>query len=197
MEGLENATRVFEVWLVREDGRWSVNGFSADYGSLGGRDGDAWWSEAKEQRARGHLFNATFLYKAAEQTLNRGAFYQLPDWAEFSRDLDTFKPPPELVGPGPYNWTLNGHPFAITRMEIVTLNNGKTALVIYQPSPAGADVADADRRNRETINAFLVTHPEWAEAFSAVVVRSPIGSDQSYGTVYESGKGYLPPSRHG
>lgn len=197
-EGLVNASRIFDVWLVQDDGQWRVNGFSANLSTLGGRDGETLWRRAKEQRARGHLFNAAFLYKSAEQTLSRGAFYQLPDWAAFSRDLNTFKPPAELTGQGPYSWTLNGRPYAITNTEIDTLDGGKTILVIDQPSPVWKDLADADRRNRETIHAFLFSHPEWAETFNAIVVRSAMpGSGQSYGTVYENGKGYLHAPPHG
>jgi hypothetical protein len=197
-EGLENAARIFDVWLIQVDGQWRVNGFSANLSALGGRDGDAWWKLAKEQRARGHAFNAAFLYKAAEQTLYRGAFYQRGDWAAFSRDLESFKTPPELNGQGPHSWSLKGHSYSVTQTKMVSLDGGKALLSIYQPSPNWKGEADADRRNRDTIDAFLATHPEWTEAFDAIVVRSAIpGTGQSFGSVYEKGRGYLPQDTHG
>jgi hypothetical protein len=190
-EGLLNAERTFDVWLVFEDGRWRVNGFSFNLSMIGGRGGESLWSEAKEQRARGHVLNAAFLYLAASQTLSRGPYFELPDWAAFSRDYATFRPPAELSGSPPYRWTLGGRTYDILHAMIVGVDKGQVILAIDQPSCEWKGDGDADRRNHQTIDAFIAAHPEWSETFDAIAVRSnEPGTNRFFGSVYRKASGY-------
>jgi len=81
---------------------------------------------------------------------------------------------------------------------IVGVDKGQVILVIDQPSSEWKGDADADRRNRQTIDAFLEAHPEWVESFDAIAVRSnEPGTNRFFGSVYQKGKGYMTSKQSG
>ncbi|HEY2050128.1 MAG TPA: hypothetical protein VGH03_12355 [Caulobacteraceae bacterium] len=191
-EGLGNAERTFEVWLAQEDGAWRVNGFSYGLSSIAGHDGEFFWNHAKEQRARGNMFNAAFLYVAAATTLSRGPDYATRSWTAFAKDYASFVPPPELSGTLPFKWLIDGDTYEISSVQVVGASRGQLALLIDQPSPNWRGEQDAERRNHETIDAITAAHPEWMETFDAIVVRSAApGLNRVFGSVYDKDKGYL------
>jgi hypothetical protein len=186
------AQRTFDVWVVLEHGQWRVNGFTVHLSQIAGWDGEALWARAKQQRARGHMFNAAELYGAAAETLNGGLYYQSPLWNEFQKDYQTFNPPPEFKGKAPYKWVLGGQTYPVNGVSFIGTGKGQVVLLIYQPSEVWKGDADADRRNRQTIQAFIAAHPEWTETFEAISVRSAKPDNNGgWGTVYEQGNGYV------
>ncbi len=187
-----NAERTFDVWLVTEDGRWKVNGFTVHLSRIAGWDGKALWEQAKQQRAREHMFNAAELYGAASETLNGGWYYQSPDWNDFQKDFGTFTQPPEFQGNWPRKWVLGGRTYPINGVTFMGIGKGQVLLLLVQPSQVWNGDADADRRNRQTLEAFIAAFPEWPETFEAVSVRSMKPDNSTgWGTVYERGKGYV------
>jgi hypothetical protein len=182
-EPLENAQRTFDVWMSSRDGGWRVNGVFGTLSQIASKDGEALWSLARTQRARGHGFNATLLYATAAQTLSRGPYVQLGVWPDFQKDFGSFSAPAELKGPPPFRWILGGQAFSVAKVEYNGVNDGKVVLVLDQTPAPWLGEADADRRNHQLIDAFMNTHPEWIETFTA---------NNFYGSVYERGVGYLP-----
>lgn len=184
--------RSYDVWMISENGDWRVAGFHSGLIEISGHSGEDFWTLAKQQRARGHTFNATLLYKAAAVTLDRGPYIQPAVWGKFKADYEQFSPAPELKGSGPYLWTLKGENFPIRSVSFLGMEGNKMVLIISQPSTIWAGDADADLRNHRLIDAFIAAHPDWEESIDAIVARA-IGPDpsSSYGTVFEKGSGYV------
>ena len=78
--------------------------------------------------------------------------------------------------------------------QVVTSGvEGKLVLQIVRRDPEwdGADQADAERRNRAFVDAFLKAHPEYKEVFGFILARIlPKTGENGWGTVYDPEKGY-------
>ena len=193
VEPVTNGQQTFAVSLLFESGKWKADGFHTWISEIAGRGGAELWAQAKQQRQRGHLFNATMLYAVASQALDGGPYYHPAAWSEFRKDYQTFTPTPELKGPPPYNWSLGQKTFKISSVSYIGLDDHQVMLIIYQPLVNWLGERDADHRNHELIDAFVAAHPEWIESFDGIVVRSTKPDDNSgYGTVYTKRGGFAP-----
>lgn len=184
--------RTISVWLENEGGVWRVRAMQFAPTRLAGMDAAQLWNLAREQRARGHDFNATVLYGLARFTNQLGPYYQSRMMQDFNADVGTFAAAPLLQGSAPYHWTLDGSDYSVTRIEYVGTRAGETVLVIHHSTPNWTTFEEAELINRRLIDSFNSTHPEWREIANALAARAyRPGSDQSWGTVYGRENGFL------
>jgi hypothetical protein len=180
----------FVLWLIPEQNAWRVENFYAGFTTTAGRTADQLWTMAREQNKKGHLFNANLLYTAAHALAARGPSFQLGISPDLEQDISKFVAPPELQGPPPHTWHVEGATYSITHVSIIGIG-GQLNVIIDQQLSAWGGNEDADRRNRKLAEALAKMHPEYTEVFSGIVVRAlkPDGSGGA-STVYEVGKGF-------
>jgi|CXWL01.1.fsa_nt_gi hypothetical protein len=189
-----SSQRTTSVWLEHEDGEWRVRAINFGFSRIVGRDSEQLWEAARQQRARGHLFNAALLYVAAQSASYRGAFYQSRMMQDFNTDYGTFAAPEMLRGTPPFRWTLNGETFQVSQVHYNGFGSGDVGLVITQSSSPWTESTEAEAINRRLIDAFVVGIPEWNETFDAIIVRAPgTASNEVWGTVYTRTTGYSDP----
>jgi len=179
------------VWLERERGAWRVRGLVTGISAIGSHDGQALWDMARDQRSRGHLFNARILYAAAHDTLMRGTFLQTRRFQEFNADYATLPLPPEFVGASPFTWTLGQETFVVTFVTYSGYDDGVMIDVQQrQPSWEGPDAAE--EHNRRLIAALNAAHPEWTEIADYIGVGTETPTQgQVFRTVYHKVDGYV------
>lgn len=190
----------FTFWLVEQDNAWRANAFYVSMASMVGRHPSDLLRDARAQEAKGNFINAHMLYVAATALSNRGPSFALGLTDELAADLKTHKVPPELAGAPPFKWTLDSKSFQIAQATILGAE-GKLALLLSQADATwnGEDLAEAERRNRALIDAYVKTHPEYAETFGIVIaqLKGPAAKDVAYNTVFDAKAGYVQPKREG
>ena len=179
---------LFTVWLGSSGGPWAVNGFHYGASRMAGFSGADLWLRAKAERARGHRYNATFLYHLAAVLMSSGPYVRLPAEAAFEADRAGFIGPAELVGRPPLTLTLGAERFVLDEADIIVIQRPPAlGLSFSLRPPLGATPAQGDQQNRRLIDAYIKAHPEWADAFDGLVARTGQGA----GTTYLKGQGYL------
>lgn len=182
--------QAFTIWQTFSGGTWKVQGFWINLSKFADRDGQAYWDKAKAERAKAHDFNAVLLYAAADAALNRGPNFQLPIRQAFDADRRSLKAPPMVAGQPPFQWTLDGKPFAIARVESYATDHD-LGLMLYQTDAGPLTKEAAEARNRLLIDAFRKDHPEWAVGFDFLGASSPTGPERAFRTVFTKDKGYI------
>jgi hypothetical protein len=185
----------FNAWLVKNGAAWEVYGFYTAMSDMVGHDAANLLALAREQDKRGHAFNAHMLYVAATSTVDRGVDLQLSVKSEAENGLSAHTVPPELRGDPPFTWQFGGtDKFTVQHVAIVGVDNA-LALIIQHIDPAwsAGNDADAEARNRRFIDALVKAHPELKESFGFLVAQiTAPGQPATFGTVYDTAKGYLP-----
>ena len=183
------------VWLVPSGQGWVVQGFYAGMQSVSGRDAHEILIEARQQRDAHHDLNAALLYAMLRDLTDRGPGLRLGITAQIRDDMEAFRVPPELAGRPPFRLNWNGKVFAVDQMQVIGVDHTLSLAILYaDPRWDGKDSAQADTINREMIDAFRKTHPEYAEIFASVVARLERADKHGgFATVYENAKGYRKP----
>jgi hypothetical protein len=161
----------FALWLLPEDGSRRVQSFWATASAMVGKSGADIWALAREQRSRGHVFNAAVLYAAANDLAYRGPKFQLGIAPEIQKEAKELQLPPDLQGSPPFSWQFGATAYRVLRVGPIGVG-GKLALMIRQELPALADNDEADGQNRALIHAFAEAYPEYSDVFDAIVVEA-------------------------
>jgi hypothetical protein len=151
---------------------------------------DTLLERARKERDSGHLFNAAMLYSGVQTTMDRGPAFELGIGQALRNDLAKFKIPDELAGNPPFLWKMDGATCRVGAAQIGGIGK-QLGLMFALPQTSWTSDQDADRKNRDFINAFIKTHPDYIRDFGFLVARA-FKPDNSggFGTVYENGKGF-------
>jgi len=183
--------RTTSLWMEHEDGVWRVHAINFGPSRVAGKDCEQLWEAARQQRARGHVFNAAMLYAAAQSAAQRGTFYQARMMQDFNADHRSFVGPEIMRGAPPFNWTFGGETFHVSQIQYNGIASGEVALIIDHSPAAWTESSEADAINHRLIDGFIATYPEWSEIFDGVVARAARpGSNDTWGTVYTRSSGY-------
>lgn len=181
-----NSKITHTLWLENEESKWLVRGFHTGVSAISGLDSEQLWNLAKQQREKGNLINASLLYAAATNSLDRGPFFQPSLLLDFVADKQTFEQPKSV------EFTFEQEVFAVTDVLYIGLNNGLFAIGINHTPAAGASVEEVEAVNRRLIEGFDKAYPEWREVFKAVVGRAINPStNKLHETVFSLESGYL------
>ncbi len=184
----------FSMWLTPEGGGWRVHAFYMSPEKMSGRTAADLMALARTQRDARHMFNASMLYAGARYLLDRGPNVQLGMLQELDTQMRGFETAPALKSPPPFKWRLDGVDYSIARVTIVGVD-GKLALVFASINSGwnGTDDDDAERRNKRLLESIMKAYPELTGTFGVLVAQilAPDGN-RGWGTVYETGKGFLP-----
>src|ERR1700680_81222 len=124
----------FVLWLIPEQSVWRVQNFYAGFTTTAGRTADQLWTMAQEQNQKGHLFNANLLYTAAHALAARGPSFQLGMSPDLEKDISQFVALPELQGPPPHTWHLEGATYSIAHVSIIGIGGQLDVLIDQQLS---------------------------------------------------------------
>jgi hypothetical protein len=132
------------------------------------------------------------LYFAAKGLVNRGPSFQLGLKQDAESGWANHKPLPEMAGRPPFHIPLGDKTYDVEDISILGIDKKLVLIVVYRDKGwSGTDNADAERRNREFLDAFMKAHPEYSETFGGVVARIlPVGSEHGWGTVFDTVDGY-------
>ena len=188
----QNNDWAFTLWLIKNGSDWQVHGYYLSMASIAGHFPAELLDEARVQEKMGHTLNAHMLYVAIGGLIDRGPSFQLGLKQDVDADLLTHKTPPELSGKLPFAWRLDGKDYSVEKVEILGIGKQLVLTLMRRDSEwDGKDKADAERRNKVFIEAFIKAHPEYAETFGALVARVlPANGESGWGTVYDAKTGY-------
>lgn len=183
----------FVVWLSQTSRGWLVNAFHADMSRLAGKSAENFWRQAQTFRAHGDALDAGLMYITADAFLQRGPNFQPGLRNDFDKDRSSFSEPKEMKGAGPYQWTLDGHAYTVSQLNVnTTRDDGKISLIIHYNLVSWKSDKDADRQSRALLTSYMRAHPDWGKAFDALVAKaSKPDHSRNYGTVYDKDKGFL------
>ena len=180
----------FTSWLRFKDDRWDV--YAIDVRNIGVGDLGAAevFALARTQRSREHPMSAWLLYRAARTLAGRGDYLSLPLRTEIEdeiRDWDA-----SLLEPGelPIFWT-NGRTTYGVQDAVMASLDGKPWIQLERWSSMWAGEREIKAENRRVLAAFLKEHPDWAESFTGVELKTvhPDGL-QAISTLYTTTRGY-------
>jgi len=180
----------FTFWLLPNGNDWRVAYFNANPSSIVGLTPGDLLQKARSERDSHHAFNATLLYIAAASISNFGPSFQLGVAQPLQEDLSKLQAPSELMGKPPFTWDMQGKKYIVQQVSIIGVA-GKIGLIFQLPQTTWNGDEQADKSNRDFINAFIATHSDYSRDFSFLVARAlkPDGSG-GFGTVYQNGKGF-------
>ena len=159
----------FVLWFVDEQG-WRVQAVNISPSTLAGRSAEEVWRQARGERDRHHIFNATVLYSAANQLADRGSNFRLALQQRIRGEMAKLTVPRELQGPMPFTWHLIG-PDSYKIVWIgATAFDAKIYLSIVQEIEPWPTDQEADRRNRQLIAEVASVFAEYSSAFAGVTV---------------------------
>jgi hypothetical protein len=160
----------FVLWIVRDQSGWRVNSFAANPSTLAGRSAQQLWQIARVEHQRDHDFNATLLYLAAAQLVQRGPDFSLGYASQLATEQAAIPKPKELSGSPPF--TLEDHGKAFTLRTIGPSDvGGRLFLGATHEVNAWKSQKDADRLNRELISLIKRLFPEYSSAFAGIIVQ--------------------------
>ncbi len=180
----------FTSWLRFKDGRWDV--YAIDVRNIGvGELGAAEvYAMARDQRAKAHPMSAWLLYRAARSLAGRGDYFSLPLLSEIEDDMRAWDA--TLLEPGelPVFWTSGRTTYGVQDSMVAALD-GKPWIQLQRWSSVWAGEREIKAENRRVLAAFLKEHPDWAESFTGVELKTfhPDGR-QTISTLYTAARGY-------
>jgi hypothetical protein len=176
--------------MAQDAAGWQVKDAHLTGAGTAGRSSQMMLAQARSERASGHAFNATILYIGVLSTMDRGADFQTAFQQTVRGDIANLPTPPELQGPPPFKWTMGGKTFSVQMVSMIGI--GKDLGLIFNLPQTDWPATEAiEARNREFLDAFRATHPDFTRVFSFLVARA-FKPDNSGGfaTVWDSTKGY-------
>jgi len=148
----KTADWAFVLWLVREDG-WRVQALNFGLTTLAGQSAKDTWRRARDERDRGHAFNAAVLYLAANQLVDRGPNFRLAIQPQIQGEMAKLQVPHELQGNPPFTWQFGEHTYKILQVGSIAVD-GKIDISITQEVEPWPTDQEAGRRNRQLITEF-------------------------------------------
>ena len=157
------------LWVLPEHDAWRVRSFYIVPISAGGRSASDLWTQAREERSRGHAFNAAILFAAASELAFRGPNFQLGIWQEMQNEAKTLQLPAELQGQPPFTWRFGGDTFRVDAIGHVRAD-GKAILLIRRSVGSLADAKRIEDENVGLIHGIAARFPEHKDVFDTIVV---------------------------
>ena len=183
-----NNTNGFVIWLIPEQGHWSVQYVHFATTAVVGKSADDLRKMAATENAKQHNFNSLILYAAALQLADRGPFFQLGIRPDIETAIGNVQRPPILQGEAPFVWHFDKSMFRVLNVAPIGVG-GKIYLLVAHEIEPWAEDNEADRKNRDLIAAFAKAYPEYREAFAGLVVRAhERGGNRGFGTVDQNQK---------
>ena len=164
-----NNTWAFVIWLLKEQGNWHVQYFQVAPATMVGNSAHDLREMARAERLRHHDFNACVLYAAALQFAERGPSFQLGIQPEIQKEMTQLQVPREIQGQPPFSWQFEKSSFRVSAVGPIGVG-GKIYLNIEQEVSTWTGDKDADRKNRDLIEAFKKAFPEYLDVFAGLVV---------------------------
>ncbi|TSD89135.1 hypothetical protein FFK22_009175 [Mycobacterium sp. KBS0706] len=160
----------FVLWMIAGPD-WRVAHFQVALTTIAGRSVMDLLNAARSERDKGHAFTTFLLYDWAGRLVERGPNLQIALQSEIRKEADAapLQRPKELQGAWPRAWSLGGQTFTIGEIGPYDVG-GELFLKLVQDVGPWTDDADADRRNRDLIQAFTAAFPDDASAFAGLVV---------------------------
>src|SRR5574341_224891 len=162
---------------------WKLAGFYPRPAQVAGHDGAWFWEQARAYKSRKQYRNAWFYYLTARELLLLVPFMSNQQLEQMSGEL-TGLPPQGLPGEKPVDFLAGGKVFKVAQVYVVPGDDGLQLVVQHQvkdASQSGSNYAD----NLALIRQWVVTYPEYREAFTAVVARASDASGRAYGSRLE------------
>lgn len=182
---MPNNKLAVEVWLVREQGVWKVQGIWAGASSLGSKDAQALRALAQAQGKQGHSLNAALLYTAAAQVADRGPYFQNGIVRSISEEMSRLSFPVEIKGQAPFDWKNGDTDWEVLNLGPIAIGDKLYVVIVHRVQPWGSN-AEVDGWNKELITYFKKRFPEYSDVFSGVVARAiERGSSRGFATVEE------------
>jgi hypothetical protein len=187
----KNNDWAFTLWLVPDGAGWRVQDFHVGMSSIVGRTPDVLLALGQKERAAGRAFNAAIVLGATQTVSDRGPSFQLAVRQKLQDERAKLELPDELRGQSPFTWTMNGVPYVVADASMIGVAN-EVGMVFVLPRTSWTSDDDAEAQSRAFIEAFVATHPDYAQAFSFLVARAmrPDGSG-GFATVYRNGSGFV------
>ena len=174
-----NANRLSLV-LAEQGQAWKVAGFYARLANIAGHDGAWFWDQARAYKSKQQFRDAWFYYLTARELLLLVPFMGNRQLEQMAGEL-TGLPPQGLPGEKPIDFLAGGKVFRVAQVYVVPDNDGLQLVVqhlVADASKPGPNYA----ANLALIRQWLVTYPEYREAFTAVVARATDPSGREYGS---------------
>jgi len=182
---MPNNKLAIDVWLVREQGVWKVQGVWAGPSSLGGKDARTVRELAPAQQNQGHSLNAALLYAGAAQVANRGPYFQTGTMRLISDEMSQLNLPAEIKGQAPFAWKNGDTRWEILNVGPIAIGDKLYVVIVHQVQPWESNT-QVDGWNKELIAYFKKRFPEYSDVFSGVVARAmEQGTSRGFGTVEE------------
>jgi hypothetical protein len=181
---LRNNKIAFEIWLVPEQSKWMVNGFSVNMATLADLDSVKLLEMARAQHAKpGHEFSAFLLCAAAQETSSRGSFLQLSITNAIADEMAKISIPSGLRGLPPFIWKDGDDTFKIVRIGPLAIAGKLNVIMVQEVSPWQKD-DDAEKQNRKLLSYFKRQYPDYKDVFTGLIVQAKErGGHRVYGTV--------------
>jgi len=179
---VESGPSVYRLSLVLEERQqaWKLAGFYPRMASIAGHDGAWYWEQARAYKSKKQFRDAWFYYLTARELLLLVPFMSNRQLEQMASEL-TGLPPQGLPGEKPIDFLAGGKVFRVAQVYVVPDNDGLQLVVqhlVADASKTGPNYAD----NLALIRQWIVTYPEYREAFTAVVARATDPSGREYGS---------------
>lgn len=185
----------FTSWLRFKDGRWDVYAIDVRSIAVGELGAAEIYAMAREQRARDHPLSAWLLYRAARALAGRGDYLSLPLLSEIEDDTRAWDA--SLLEPGelPLFWTSGRTTYGVQDSMVAALD-GRPWVQLQRWTSVWGGEREIKAENRRVLAAFIKEHPDWAESFAGVELKSfhPDGR-QAISTLYSKERGYYEVAR--
>jgi hypothetical protein len=165
-----NQRWTFILWMIAGPD-WRVEHFQVALTTIAGRSATDLLNAARSERDKGHAFNAFVLYDWAGVLAERGPNLQIALQSDVRKEAEAspLQRPQELQGTWPRAWSLAAQRFIIGEIGLYDLDGGLFLKLVQDVGP-WTDDADADRHNRDLIQAFAAAFPDYASAFAGLAV---------------------------
>jgi hypothetical protein len=179
---MTNNKLAVEIWLVREEDAWKVQGVWAGASTLGDKDASAVRELARTQESQAHSFNAALLFAGAALVANRGPYFQTSTMQSISEEMSRINLPPEMKGQAPFIWKSGETQWVVLNIGPIAIGDKLYVVIVHQVQPWESN-AQVDGWNRALIAYFKKRFPEYSDVFSGVVARAmEQGSSRGFGT---------------
>ena len=162
----------FSLWLRQKESRWEVWGFNFINITMGGRDAQAMWTEAKAARARDQHMLAAMLYRGAKTLARRGDYFILPIHGQIEAEIRAYDANLLQVGPLAALWEDGAVAYGFAEAGIAQNTDGTLRAVFTRYMSVWPSAAAVEAENRVMIRSFLKAFPEFAGVFAGVEVRA-------------------------
>jgi hypothetical protein len=176
----------FTITYVLEEmgGQWKLAGYQAHPHQVGPHDGLWYWVQARDLKKQGQQDLSFFYYVTAANLLVPVPFMSTPQFDKLYDEQQNSVPgdlPKDPHQPVPLN--LNGKTYQIVQAFPVADDKQGLDLVYKYAVQDISNQPQTFQENVAFIKALVAQHPEYKQAFTAIVARAVAPSGQDFGTM--------------